>query len=65
LKKQHEEQIYALEDDLQRSKEDMQQFDEKMNKIQREIQNNDAELSKCKDQFDRSSHKCLKPVLSF
>jgi structural maintenance of chromosome 3 (chondroitin sulfate proteoglycan 6) len=55
LKKQHEEQIYALEDDLQRSKEDMQQFDEKMNKIQREIQNYDAELSKCKDQFDRSS----------
>lgn len=55
LKKQHEEQIYALEDDLQRSKEDMQQFDEKMNKIQREIQNYDADLSKCKDQFDRSS----------
>ncbi|CBY19836.1 unnamed protein product [Oikopleura dioica] len=55
LKKQHEEQIYALEDDLQRSKEDMQQFDKKMNKIQREIQNYDADLSKCKDQFDRSS----------
>lgn len=55
LKKQLSQQIETLEDEYQKNRDNLSGFDDQMNKIQREIQNYEADLSKCKDQFDRSS----------